>query len=183
MTHLLQLFDTADSLAESVASFLLEGYSAGDNLLVIAKPRHRDAVFFQLARKGCFSSESSQRLVALDAGDVLRQVTNAGRIDATLFTQVVTPIVRSLVGERQLRIYGEVVELCAEGDDLGAALALETQWNDLAREVPFTLMCGYSSAHFAADRAKRALRDLCRSHTHSTAHAEDTLGAYLLATG
>ena len=183
MSHRLQLFDSPETLGDAVASFLLEGYLAGEHLLVIAKPRHRDAIFTALKNLGCFppDMEGRQRLIALDAADVLRQITRNGAIDRGLFLRTVKPILRTLGGPNGLRIYGEVVELLAEEGDLGGAMVLESLWNDLATEVRFSLMCGYSSAHFMGQAALPSLRHICETHTQSIATAEDPLGSYLLA--
>ena len=72
--------------------------------------------------------------------------------------------------------------MLAEQGDLGAAFALEQLWNALGSEMPFTMMCGYCSAHFTASTAQRSLRDICGTHTDVMADADDTLGRYLLAT-
>ena len=182
MNHLLHLFDTPETLGETVAAFMLDGYRAGEHLLIVAKPRHRDAVLAALRQRGCFppDREGPQRLVALDAADVLRLITRNGVIDPGLFRHTVKPVLQTL-SDRPLRIYGEIVELLAEEQDMSGALALERMWNDLAAEVPFRLMCGYSSAHFAGNLARPALRDICGVHTHSAATDEDSLGSYLLA--
>ena len=182
LSHRLHLFDTPDTLGKTVASFLLDGFLAGDHLLIVAKPRHRDAVFVSLRHAGCFPEkiDGPQRLVVLDAADVLRQITHKGMIDAALFRKTVKPLVETLARTGRLRIYGEVVELLAEEEDMAGALALEQLWNDLATEVPFTLMCGYSSAHFMGNVGRRALKHICRAHTQSIATEEDPLGSYLL---
>ena len=183
MNHRLHLFDTAESLGESVAAFLIEGYNAGDNLLIIAKPRHFDAVLAALRQRGCFPSEMEdrRRLIALDAADVLHHITRNGEPDPVLFQRTVRPLVQSLAGSGTLRIYGEVVELLAEEEDLAGALALEQMWNDLAGTLRFTLMCGYSSAHFAQSNALCWLRKVCEAHTHTAASLDDPLASYLLS--
>jgi hypothetical protein len=184
VSHRLQLFDTPESLGESVASFLLEGYMEGEHLLIVAKPRHRDAVLAALRRHGCFppDGDGDQRLVALDAADVLRHITKNGELKRDLFHRTIKPIVDTLAGtSRRLRIYGELVEVLAEEGNLAGAAALEEMWNELSLEAPFTLMCGYSSAHFAHAHAAPWLKELCAAHSQSCANADVTLGSYLLA--
>ena len=183
MNHLLHLFDTPETVGHTVASFFLEGYQAGDHLLMIAKPRHRQAVLTALREHGCFpsDSEAAQRLVAFDAADVLRHITRNGVIDPVVFRKMVQPVLNGLRGPRPVRIYGEVVEILAEEEDMAGALALEGMWNDLAAEAPITLMCGYSSAHFAGANTRTALRQICNAHTCAAATDEDPLGRYLLA--
>lgn len=183
LTHRLQLFDTSESLVESVASFLFEGYVRGEHLVMVAKPRHRQAVMAALQRMGCFppDGETRQRLVALDAAEVLRTITRDGRLDATLFKRTIKPLIRALSATGHVRIYGEAVELLAEQQDLGTALALEQLWNAMGSEISYTMLCGYSSAHFTSTASQRSLRHICGTHTHVAAEADDTLGRYLLA--
>jgi MEDS: MEthanogen/methylotroph, DcmR Sensory domain len=181
--HRLQLFDTPESLGASVAAFLMEGYETGDNLLIIAKPRHFDAVLSALRARGCFppDMDGQQRLVALDATDVLRHIIRNGQPDPLLFQRTVKPLLQSLAGSATLRVYAEIVELLAEEEDLAGAIALEKMWNDLAGQLKFTLMCGYSSAHFAQSHAMSWLRKVCETHTYISASTDDPLASYLLA--
>ena len=102
------------------------------------------------------------------------------RSTAACSIAVVGPLVEQLAATGKLWIYGEVVELFAEQEDFAGAIRLEELWNGLAAKIPFTLLCGYSSAHFAPPSAKHALRDICGTHTHSAATAADTLGQWLL---
>ena len=184
MTHGVHLFDTPESLASTVTSFFIEGYKAGGNLLIVAKPNHRAAILSALQRAGCFPDDTSvrQRLVALDASEVLNQITRHGVVDRRLFDSCVAPLVEKLAATGKLWIYGEIVELFAEQQDFAGAIRLEEMWNDLSARVPFTLLCGYSSAHFAPPSSKNALRDICGTHTHAAATTADTLGQWLLAT-
>ena len=184
MTHWLHLFDTPESLASTVTSFFVEGYKAGGNLLIVAKPQHRTAILSALQSAGCFPEDSRgrQRLVALDASEIRERITRRGVVDGRLFDSVVGPLVEQLAATGKLWIYGEVVEPFAEQEDFAGALRLEEMWNGLAERVPFTLLCGYSSAHFAPSSAKDALRDICGTHTHSAATVADTLGQWLLRT-
>lgn len=183
MNHRLQLFDTTESLASSVSSFLAEGYNAGGNLLVIAKGRHRGAILSALQEAGCSPEDTHgrQRLVALDAGEILERMTRQGSVDSRLFDAVLAPEVQRLAATGRLWIYGEVVELLAEQQDFLGAIRLEQMWNGLAKVCPFTLLCGYCSAHFTAPASKPALRKIRGTHTHSSATTDDALGRWLLA--
>jgi hypothetical protein len=184
VTHRLHLFDTPESLAATVSSFFVEGYKAGGNLLIIAKPNHRAAILAALKSAGCFPQDSSgrQRLVALDAAEILDRITRQRSIDSQLFDAVVAPLVCQLAATGKLWVYGEIVELLAEQQDFAGAMRLEQLWNGLVARCPFTLLCGYSSAHFTPATCKLALRDICGTHTHSAATTADTLGQWLLTT-
>ena len=68
-----------------------------------------------------------------------------------------------------------------ERDFIGAQ-KLEDRWNRLAQDVPFTLFCGYSSAHFATQQSASALELVCRCHSEVRSDAADELGNWLLNT-
>ena len=179
MTHRLQLFDTPQSLAQSVTQFLLEGYERGENLLIAAKRRNLDAILAALEAHHCFSGDHDrQRLVALDATELLTHLRRNGVIDALRFEAEIGTLVERLSVSGPLRVYGEIVEVLAEEGDFDGAVTLETLWNGLSERYPFTLMCGYSSAHFSSDAS--ALRRICDTHNHVSACTDDTLGSYLL---
>jgi hypothetical protein len=183
--HLLQLFDDGESLAEGVADFLYEGWSHGQTLLVVARPQAWTATAERLGALGCNVSEAaaSGRLVSLDAAMTLASFSRNGLPRADLFEQHVGSLVRRLNAGNAagVRIYGEMVDLLATRGDFSAAEQLETMWNDLGTESPFTLLCGYASANFADDRAASALHAICCTHTKTTVKPADLLGAWLLS--
>jgi len=180
LTHRLQLFDTPESLAQSVTQFLFEGYERGENILIAAKRRNLDAILTALEERGCFSQDfDRQRLIALDATELLTHLRRHGVVDALRFEAEIGTLVERLSESGPLRVYGEIVEVLAEEGDFDGAVRLETLWNGLSQRYPFTLMCGYSSAHFTTDTS--ALRRICETHNHISTTSDDTLGSYLLA--
>jgi hypothetical protein len=182
--HAVQLFDMLETLSDAISTFLAAGYAKGDNLLVVAKPRHWAAISARLESRGCSVHTAIERgkLVVLDAAATLGQIERGGFPDRRLFDCVLGAAVRRLASTASLRIYGEMVEVLAEKGDLGAALFLEELWNELATDHSFNLVCGYSSAHFAAPATEEALRRICRGHTRINKQSDDPLGAWLLAT-
>ena len=183
MTHRLQLFDTPQSVASAVTSYLVDGYNQGDNLLIVAKAQHRHDIFAAMSEADCFRDgpQGPQRLVALDADEVLARLSPHGIVDRARFQSEIGELVARLAASRPLRVYGEIVEVLAAQGEYEEALRLEHLWNELGAQHAFQLMCGYSSAHFTAPETKAALRHICEAHSHSTAAHDDVLGSYLLA--
>jgi hypothetical protein len=103
-----------------------------------------------------------------------------GEPDPEAFEASIGALIRTLSTERPLSIYGEMVDVLAERGELDAAVALESLWNALAARGPFTLMCGYASAHFVAPAAGVRLRQVCEAHGHVRTCAVDLLGRWLL---
>ena len=182
--HIIQLFDTNDSLANVVSAFLNEGWHRGDHLLVVAKPAHWARTSERLGRRGCPVPQATKsgRLTVLDAATTLARITRFGFIDRQLFLDHVGALVGRLAAESSgsVRIYGELVELLAEEGDLRGAQLLERLWNELSERQPFTLLCGYSAAHFIDGHALPVLHAICDAHTRVQKHSSDVLGNWLI---
>jgi hypothetical protein len=183
--HILQLFDTPDSLANVVSAFLNEGWEAGEHLLVVAKPRHWNRIADRLQRRGCTEAEAIEqgRLTVLDAQPTLAAFMRGQVVDADRFRATIGALVARLAHRSTnagLRIYGELVELLAEEGNVDGARQVELLWNELRQQHRFTLLCGYSAAHFAGLGMAPALRAICDCHNRVQRNASDLLGSWLL---
>ena len=139
---------------------------------------HRQAVEATLAARGL---DLGAAYVALDAQETLNGVLVRDAVDADLFDRTVGRMVRGLVAEgRPVRIYGEMVGLLWAGGDVVSAMRLETAWNELRGQVPFTLHCGYGMSP-RDDHA--ALEALCRLHGATVEADPVTTVAIAIASG
>src|SRR5690242_9904906 len=182
--HIVQLFDTPESLGDTVARFFIDGLSSGDNLLFIAKTAHVLAVADTMARRGETVSRlvDAGRLVIVDAAITLRRVMRLGVPDLTALRTIVEDAVRQLApGGRRVSVYGELVELLAEEGNFKGAEQVEAFWNEFGQEYPITLLCGYSSAHFVMPGSLASLENICRAHTRVQKNGHDLLANWLLS--
>jgi hypothetical protein len=182
--HSVQLFDTLPSRAGAVARFVADGLAAGDTVLVVAQPQHWTAIVQEVEKRGCSENAALQsgQLTYLNAANVLQQFLVDGLPNQDGFDHVVGALVRRLAAKgRPLRAYGEMVDLLAAERNFAGALSLEECWNALAGEVPFALFCGYTSAHFAAQKSATALELVCRCHSAVKIDPADELGSWLLS--
>jgi len=181
--HILQLFDTPESLGNVVSAFLHEGWENGEHLLVVAKPRHWSRIAERLARRGFSETAALEqgRLIVLDADAALSTFLQGHDVDPARFSATIGALVARLASASRggLRIYGEMVEILAEEGNFDSARQLETLWNGLRAQHPFTLLCGYSAAHFAG-AGTPALRAICGCHSRVQRNASDLLGSWLL---
>jgi MEDS: MEthanogen/methylotroph, DcmR Sensory domain len=182
--HVVQLFDTTDSLANVVSAFLSEGWLAGDQLLIVAKPANWLRTSERLERRGCpvAAGLKEGRITVLDAATTLARINRHGSIDRQLFFDHIGSLVGRLVSASHaaVRVYGEMVELLAEEGDLRGAQQLEHLWNELAERQPFVLLCGYNAAHFTDPGVLPALKAICTAHTRVQKNTSDMLGNWLV---
>jgi len=182
--HIVQLFDTSDTLADGVATFLADGFRAGDALLVVARAAHWRSIADRLERRGHSVADAARdgQITVHDAHRTLSQFMRHGQPVAELFQTEVGKVVEQLTARDRggLWIYGEMVDVLAEEQNFAAARYLEELWNELGLRQSFTLLCGYSSAHFADASMAHMLADICNRHTHIQSGDEDVMGNWVL---
>ena len=168
MAHVVQFYEDDAFLRDSVARFVGTGLSAGEAAVVIATREHREALDAQLRSLGLNVSalRDSGRYVSLDAAETLKTFMVDRRPDRSRFADVIGGVIaQSAAGSHRVRAFGEMVAvLWAEGER-EAAIRLEELWDDLARQLPFTLLCAYPLAAFGREDDADALRAVCGHHT------------------
>jgi hypothetical protein len=180
-----QLFDTEDSLAETVADFFAEGLLRRDTLLAVMDEERWYSVAMRLSARGLPTDEALRfgHLTVRSAAATLRKFMQRGRPNRRLFAASVGQLVSGLTAfGRPVRIYGEMVNLLAAQGDYAAACELEELWNELGTRSEFTLLCGYSAAHFGDPRNADLLQRICAAHSHVRSSSRDVLGSYLVRT-
>lgn len=176
----MQLFDAPRSLADAVSHFLLEGRAQNEQLLVIARASHWQLIRAYLERRGLRADDSNERLTVVDARKLRSRVMRRGTLDPARMEETLGGMVAELSqAAGGLRVYAEIVELFAEEGNFEGACALEDYWNHLQQKHNFTLLCGYSAAHFADPRNAQYLRDVCGRHTAVKSQSADALGTWL----
>jgi len=169
--HAVQLYDDVEELVEPVGAYLAAGFDASEPAIVIATPDHRTLFVERLRSRGWHEVDLLERglIVFRDAEQTLDALLVAGAPSPERFER----IVGSLVGElaerfpgRQVRAFGEMVDLlCARGDPQSAAV-LEDLWNRLAERRRFSLLCAYRVDLFDAAAQLSLLPQICAAHTH-----------------
>jgi len=181
--HIVQLFDAPRSLADAVSHFLIEGHAQGNHLLVIARASHWELIRAYLERRGFPVDDPSERLTIIDARKLRGRMVRRGVLDPARTDDALGGMIAELSATPGgLRVYGEIVELFAEEANFEQAAALEDYWNHLLQKYGFTLLCGYSAAHFADPGHAKYLQDICSRHTCVRSQPSDSLGTWLTTT-
>lgn len=165
--HFVLLYEDDSALIEPVTTFISTGITAGDVGMVVMDEPHRLALEAALDRAGVDlpRARDEGRFLAMDASEVLLGFMVNGLPDEKRFTAAIGSLISGAgEGDRNVRVFGEMVAvLWAEGNIAGA-LALEELWNGLAESHPFQLFCAYPAGGFEDHLAP--LREICRLHTH-----------------
>jgi len=143
--HVAGFYETDDCLSERVASFITEGFTAGEQVIVLATAAHWTAISARLNAGGLEfrRAVTEGRLLLLDANEVLDGLTVEGRVSVEGFRAALGRFIAP--GVRQ-RIYGELVSLLAARGDVDTAIAIESLGHELAHTLRMPVLCGYHAA-------------------------------------
>src|SRR5262249_8874596 len=167
--HGATVYGSEAELADPVGAYLATGFDLSEPALVVATPDHHEAFAARLGACGWDAAElvRSGRLRRADAATMLEGVLEEGRPTPGRFEEVIGGAIDEVASRfpgRQLRVFGEMVDLlCVRGDGLAAA-ELESLWNRLALRRRFSLLCGYRRGLFLSEPS--LLDQVCDAHTH-----------------
>ena len=165
--HVVQFYENDAELIAGAGGYLADGAHAGAVAIIVATEAHRKAFEGHLRDAGIdvAAGLDAGTVVSLDAAATLAQFTRDGCVDRDAFFEVIGPLLRAAAASgRPVRAYGEMVALLWEAGDVIGAIELETLWNELATEVPFSLYCAYRSESVAGHEHADALQQVCHLH-------------------
>jgi hypothetical protein len=166
--HVVHFYDRDDELVGVVVGYLAAAVADGDVVIMIATAAHREAFTAALSSAGVdvAAAMAKRHLQVLDAAATLNQFMVGGSPDAAAFDAVVGGVVRSAAESGcEVRAYGEMVALLWGEGNAAGAIELETLWNGLADQVPFSLFCAYPSYLVAAADAFDTFAQVCSLHS------------------
>jgi PAS domain S-box-containing protein len=170
-THAVQFYHDEKFLLDTVGRFTGPALGAGEACVIISTAAHRSQLAERLAARGFDLAALGRqgRYVTLDAAETLARFMINGWPDEKRFADVVGgPIAQAVTAAQypRVRAFGEMVALlCAEGRP-AAAIRLEELWNDLAKSLPFALLCAYPLSAFRAHAHRAPFLRICGAHSH-----------------
>lgn len=166
--HVVHFYEHDEQLVATVGPYLAAAIGAGETAIVIATETHRRAMASALVADGVDLSRAAGegRFIAIDAAATLATFTADGELERDGFDLVIGGLLRQAAESgRTVRAYGEMVSLLWEEGNVLAAIELETLWNDLGRELPFTLFCSYPAMSATGHTHAEALHHVCHLHS------------------
>jgi len=167
--HGLYLYSSDKFPALEIAEYLACGFRKQESALILATKAHRDEIEQCLAAREVDADAWADegRILFMEANEALERVQRKGVLDARKVRAVLGSAVHNSLGTfgaRRCRVFGELVALLAERNELKSALALERCWNDLKPEYSFDLRCAYPYSVFFEDRSVPGFCDICDEH-------------------
>ncbi len=165
--HVVQFYARDWELAAGAGQYLADALAGGCAVVVVATPAHRQAFETYLAGVdvNLAVAQADGRYRAIDAAALLDRFARAGEVNAASFEAEVGQVIRAAgAAAHPVRVYGEMVALLWDAGQLNAALEVEGLWNDLARDIPFGLYCGYPESPVSGPDQRAALAEVCRLH-------------------
>jgi anti-sigma regulatory factor (Ser/Thr protein kinase) len=160
--HVVHVYTHDAQLVTELASFITQGLSQDESVVIVATAEHRAAITKTL---DAGSQRGADTFVVLDAADTLQKFMIDDAPDPALFETVIGGIVDAAArGGRPVRAFGEMVAVLWEQGNVTGALALEGLWNDLAATREFFLMCAYPSSSLDGG-SLHAMNSVCQLHS------------------
>jgi hypothetical protein len=170
--HGVQVYRDVDELVVTVSEYLAAGFEQGEPAVVVATPAHWGLIAERLERGGWDAATVAGRGLVLlaDAEATLAAIMVGGSPSAVSFDRVLGGLLdRAITGfpHKQVRTFGEMVDLLVRQENLPGAAALEQLWHRLLhRRRGFSLLCAYHVDLFDPAAQVGLLPEVCRAHSH-----------------
>lgn len=175
--HVVRFYRDDADLVRAIGGALLNGVVGNDAVVIVATPDHRELfrATFREAGIDVPAHEARGELVFLDAQATMDRFIEGDTIDPQRFHSVLGGLLREVRSEgRTIRVYGEMVALLWDAGQIPLVIELEELWNELARELTFTLYCGYQQSHVESDGDQSDFAKICRLHSSSFGMRENS---------
>ena len=168
-SHLVQFYEADAYLLDAVGEYIGSALRAGEAGIIVATKLHRDGVEQRLQQAGLDvdSAQASGQYIVRDAFETLMSFMVDGMPDADRFNAVIGDIVSTAAASRsKTRVFGGMVALLVADGNYSATLELERLWNELQRQLPFSLFCAYPMNHDGGEALVDLFSAINAAHTH-----------------
>jgi MEDS: MEthanogen/methylotroph, DcmR Sensory domain len=165
--HVVQMYENDRVFLDSLEGFVGSGLIAGDAVIIIATEEHRKALEERMENQGFDMAmlTASNCYIALDAQETLNRFMINNWPDETLFFDLVYGLLEKMKKHNgKVRAFGEMVALLWAQGLNGATVQLENLWNQVHKQVGFTLFCAYPRIGFTGD-IQSSMQHICATHT------------------
>lgn len=167
--HFVQFYEEDAYLLDAVGDYIGAALRAGEAGIVITTKLHRDGIEQRLRLAGLDvdAAHAGGQYVVHDAFETLAHFLVDGVPDPDRFTEVIGEIITTAArSHSRVRIFGAMVALLVADGNYDATLQLERLWNELQRQLPFSLFCAYPMDHAGGEALVDLFNAINAAHTH-----------------
>jgi len=170
--HWLQFYNSDQELVTPLSRYFCSGLQTGDGIVILADKRHRNAISQILPQRALEAACESGSLSLIDSEEALSGIMRGSCVDINLLNSLVTYVInqaRKASSSGKVRVFGEIVSVFSGLEQFDQVLELERNWNGLLKQIDFSLLCAYPSAHFAKVSYQKEFASICQCHTNAVA--------------
>jgi anti-sigma regulatory factor (Ser/Thr protein kinase) len=165
--HVVQFYEHDDDLVGAVCAYLIDAIRADEVAVAVVTPEHAIALQDGLLMAGIDPTAEQDRgnLVIMDAVETLARFMVHGWPEEVAFDGVIGSLM-SAAGARgqRVRVFGEMVAVLWDEGRVNAAIELEGLWNELGRQMSFSLYCAYG-CHPVDGEPRPEFDVVCKLHS------------------
>ena len=162
----------------SLVRYVVSGLGHGERVVVVATPAHQaglDLALRDVHGIDDVAARAAGDYVTLDAAETLAQFMVDGAPDEPRFRASVGEVLaRASEPGIRVRVFGEMVALLWDQDNVAGAIALEGLWNAAADEHEFHLLCAYPTGPLR-EADLDDIAKVCETHSSISPPANYTL--------
>lgn len=170
--HSVHFYADDATLIDDLRQFIGDALTRCCSAVVIATEGHNEALSRELKGRGIDLDKAitERRYLPFDAGELLSQFMDHGKIDPIEFFELVGSVLaraaKTSRGEnREVVVFGETVALLWSEGNADTTIQLEKLWNGMARTRSFSLRCGYPIEGFRTQEDTDSLLKICTEHS------------------
>ena len=166
--HVLQIYENDEIFLDALTGFVGGGINSNDTCIVIATPKHLNALTERLSSYGISVNclIENDRYIPLDAEELLSRFMVDGWPNETAFNLTISSLLTRVRGnsKRNIRAFGEMVAVLWAQGNTGATVNLEHLWNKFAEKESFCLFCAYPKSGFT-ETLSDSIEHICSAHS------------------
>jgi hypothetical protein len=169
--HVVQLYRDEGVLRRAVVAWIAPSLRAGGGAALLCTHAHATELRRELREAGLGPEvlERAGRLVFVDAREAMARFLVGDAVDAAAFkalgAEIFGKIRQASTPGREIRAWGEIVDVLWKEERPETAMLLEALWNDVIVEQQIRLLCSYEVDNLDPESHAGTIRDMCGSHS------------------
>jgi ActR/RegA family two-component response regulator len=171
-SHAVQFYSDDESMLAGFTRFIETALTAGNAVIVIATPSHRENLLLRLQAHGIDSAASIEqgRYIPLDVAETLSKYMPTDLPDPVRFSKATSELIVTAAKAVEA-MHGRVVAcgecaptLWAQGK-AEAAIQLEHLWDEMSEAYHVDVLCGYVLSSFQREQESHVYERICAEHS------------------